>query len=64
MCIRDSANTMLEDIEEQYLVDTVKITPPLFMGISIPVIILGFILLRIKKQKPRKRYYDDSSGIV
>ena len=58
------ANSMLENIEEQYLVDTVKITPALFMGISIPVIVLGFILLRIKKQKPRKRYYDDNSGIV
>ena len=64
LCGMIYANTMLEDIQEQYLVDTVKITPPLFMGISIPVIILGFILLRIKKQKPRKRYYDDSSGIV
>ena len=58
------ANSMMENIEEQYLVDTVKITPALIMGISIPIIILGFILLRIKKQKPKKRYFDDSSGIV
>ena len=63
LCGMIYANTMLEDIEEQYLVDTVKITPPLFMGISIPVIVLGVILFRIKKKKPKKYYYDDSTGI-
>jgi len=63
LCGMIYANTMLEDIEEQYLVNAVKITPPLFMGISIPVIVLGAILFRIKKKKPKKHYYDDSTGI-
>ena len=58
------ANTILEDIEQMYLVETVIITPPLFMGISIPIIILGAILFRIKKEKPKKRYFDDRSDIA
>ena len=58
------ANTILEDIEQMYLVETVIITPPLFMGISIPIIILGAILFRIKKEKPKKRYFDDRSDLA
>ena len=58
------ANTIIEDMEEMYLVETVLITPPLFMGISIPIIILGVILFRVKKQKPKKHYFDDHSGLV
>ena len=58
------ANTILEDVEQMYLVETVIITPPLFMGISIPIIILGAILFRIKKEKPKKRYFDDRSDLA
>jgi hypothetical protein len=58
------ANTILEDVEQMYLVDTVTITPPLFMGISIPIIVLGAILFRIKKERPKKRYFDDRSDLI
>lgn len=51
------AQTLLDDIEEVYLVQTVTITPPLFMVVSIPVIIVGAVLFRIKKQKPKKEYF-------
>ena len=51
------AQTLLDDIEEAYLVQAVKIVPPLFMVVSIPVIIIGALLLRIKKRKPKKEYF-------
>jgi len=51
------AQTLLDDIEEAYLVLAVTITPPLFMAVSIPVIIIGAKLLIIKKRKPKKEYF-------
>ncbi len=51
------AQTLLDDIEEVYLVQAVKIVPPLFMVVSIPVIIIGALLLRIKKRRPKKEYF-------
>ena len=50
------AQSLIDSIDQAYLVGTVIITPPLFMGISIPVIIFGVILFRIKKPKPKKEY--------
>ena len=51
------AQTLLDDIEEAYLVQAVTITPPLFMLVSIPIIIIGAKLLIIKKRKPKKEYF-------
>lgn len=51
------AQTLVKDIHQDYLVQTVIITPPLFMGVSIPVIVTGIILLIIKKKKPKKEYF-------
>ena len=51
------AQTLLDDIEEVYLVQTVTITPPLFMIVSIPVIVVGAALFRIKKKRPKKDYF-------
>ncbi len=51
------AQTLLDDIEQAYLVQAVKIVPPLFMVVSIPVIIIGAILLRIKKRRQKKEYF-------
>jgi hypothetical protein len=51
------AQTLVDNIHKDYLVQTVIIIPPLFMGVSIPVIITGIILLRIKKKKPKKEYF-------
>ena len=50
------ANTLLDDIDPIYLVFAVTLTPPLFMGVSIPVMIVGALLFRIKKKKPKKDY--------
>ena len=49
------ANTMIDDIEKDLRVFTVVITPPLFMGVSIPMIIVGALLFRIKK-RPKKYF--------
>ena len=50
------AQFLIDSIDQAYLISTVRITPPLFMGVSIPVIIFGVMLIRIKKQKPKKEY--------
>ena len=49
------AYTMLDSIDKNYQVFTVIIVPPLFMVVSIPVIIVGALLFRIKKRP--KRYF-------
>ena len=46
---------MINDIEKDLRVFTVVITPPLFMGVSIPMIIVGALLFRIKK-RPKKYF--------
>ena len=49
------AYTMLDSIDKDYHAFTVIITPPLFIVVSIPVMIVGALLLRIKKRP--KRYF-------
>ena len=49
------AYTMLDSIDKDYHVFTVIIVPPLFMAVSIPVMIVGALLFRIKK-RPRKYF--------
>jgi len=49
------AYTMLDSIDKDYHVFTVIITPPLFIVVSIPVMIVGALLFRIKKRP--KRYF-------
>ena len=51
------AQSLIDSIDQAYLIGTVIITPPLFMGVSIPVIIVGVILFRVKKSKPKKEYF-------
>ena len=50
------AYTLLDRIEPELLVDAVTLTPPLFMLVSIPVMIVGALLFRIKKRRPKKEY--------
>ena len=40
------ANTMIDGIEKDLRVFTVTITPPLFMAVSIPMMIVGALLFR------------------
>ena len=49
------AYTILDSIDKDYQVFTVIITPPLFMAVSIPVMIVGALLFRIKKRS--KKYF-------
>ena len=49
------AYTMLDDIPKDYQVFTVMITPPLFVLVSIPIMIVGALLFRLKK-RPKKYF--------
>jgi len=51
------AQLLLDEIDINYLLPAVTITPPLFMAVSIPVMITGIILLRVKKKRPKKEYF-------
>jgi len=50
------ANFLVSKIEPQYLTGAVLFVPPLSMAVSIPVMVIGALLLRIKKPKRRKDY--------
>ena len=49
------ASIMLDNIDKEYYVFTVIIAPPLFMAVSIPIMIVGALLFRIKK-RPKKYF--------
>jgi len=49
------AYTMLDSVDKDYHVFTVIIVPPLFMVVSIPVMIFGALLFRIKKRS--RKYF-------
>ena len=51
------AYTLLDKIEPNHLVFAVSITPPLFISVSIPVMVVGILLLREKKERPKKEYF-------
>ena len=54
------AYTMIENIEKKLIDVTVEITPLIFIGVSIPIIIFGTRLLKEKLRKPKKNYLDDN----
>ena len=49
------AYTMLDGIPKDYQVFTVMITPPLFVLVSIPIMVVGALLFRLKK-RPKKYF--------
>ena len=49
------AYTMLDCIAKDYQVFTVMITPPLFVLVSIPIMVVGALLFRLKK-RPKKYF--------
>lgn len=51
------AYTLLDKMESNHLVFAVSITPPLFIAVSIPVMVVGILLLREKKKRPKKEYF-------
>ena len=54
------ANTMIEDLKPELVDFATEITPVLFMGVSIPIIIFGARLLKTRPRNPKKDYLDDS----
>ena len=54
------ANTMIEDLKPELGDFATEITPVLFMGVSIPIIIFGVRLLKTRPRNPKKEYVDDS----
>ena len=52
-----TAQLLLDEIDTIYLLPAVTLTPPIFMVVSIPVMITGIILLRVKRKRPKKEYF-------
>ena len=53
------AYTMIEHVQEKLMDISVEITPVIFMIVSIPIIIFGVRLLKIRPRKPKKNYLED-----
>lgn len=49
--------TLLNKLISSYVIGAVLITPPLFMVISIPIMIVGIILIKTNKVRPKKEYF-------
>ena len=52
------ANTLLSTLNATYLVTEVTLCPPVFMAVSIPVMIIGGLLFKTKP-RPKKDYFFD-----
>lgn len=51
------AHSMVDGINSAYDLEFIPILAPLFMIVSIPVIVLGTRLLKVKKRKTKKDYF-------
>ena len=49
--------TLVDKLDERYITEAVEFTPILFMVLSIPVIVVGASLLKLKKRRPKKEYF-------
>ena len=56
------ASTMIEAIKPSLVDSSVEIVPIIFMGVSIPVMIFGAKLLKIRPRKPKKNYLEDGDS--
>lgn len=54
----DYVNTMIPLIAPAYVVPELALTPTVFMGVSIPVIITGGLLFRLKPRPKRDYVFD------
>ncbi len=54
------ANTMIEDLKPELVDFATEITPVLFMGVSIPIILVGARLLYSRPRIPKRAFLDDS----
>jgi len=53
---------MIEDLKPSLVDSSVEIVPIIFMGVSIPVMIFGAKLLKIRPRKPKKNYLEDGDS--
>ena len=56
------ASTMIEAIKPSLVDSSVEMTPVIFMGVSIPIIIFGAKLLKTRPRKPKKNYLEDGDS--
>ncbi|HJJ22325.1 MAG TPA: hypothetical protein OQH54_01215 [Nitrosopumilus sp.] len=49
--------SMVDKINDDYITDSVRYLPILFMALSIPVMGVGAILFKCKKKRPKKEYF-------
>ena len=56
------AYTMLEDLKPELVDFATENTPITFMGVSIPIIIVGARLLKTRPRNPKKEFIDDSDS--
>jgi len=49
--------TLVDKLEDHFVSDVVTFTPLLFMVLSIPVMVVGASLLKIKTKRQKKEYY-------
>ena len=53
---------MIEDLKPSLVDSSVEFVPIIFMGVSIPVMIFGAKLLKIRPRKPKKNYLEDGDS--
>ena len=56
------ANTMIEDLKPSLVDSTVEMVPFIFMGVSIPIIVVGARLLKTRSRRPKKNYLEDGDN--
>jgi hypothetical protein len=56
------AYTMIEDLKPELVDTAVEIVPIIFIIISIPVVVFGARLLKIRPRKPKKNYLEDGNS--
>ena len=56
------AYTMLENLKPELVDFSTEITPIIFMGVAIPIIVIGTRLLKTRPRNPKKGYIDDSDS--
>ena len=56
------ANTMIEDLKPSLVDSTVEMVPFIFMGVSIPIIVVGARLLKTRPRRPKKNYLEDGDN--
>lgn len=49
--------SMIDQINNEYMTESVRFVPVLFMALSAPVVVVGLKLLKTKKKRPKKEYF-------